>query len=301
MDIRQRLLAAFEFEHKDHLSAIRTALRAAEETGAPPDIVDIHRRAHSLKGAARAVDLPEVEAIAHRMEAAFIAVQRGAAVLDPDTVAAVRRALDAIEDVVAWSTRGGGAGGTGAGPDEGGAVELSGVLADLDRIAAVRTQSPAGEGAPAPQPPRRRLPGRRPGSRAGRRRPRAPPRRSSASPRRGWSSCRSPPAHCCRRWRRRRRWARRCGRCARNGGRWSGHGATCGRGSRGRGRVPTPCVRPPRRSNGGCARSGRRSTIPTAGTTGWSGRCGAGAAACRRTCGGCACCRRKASSAGSAG
>ena len=99
MDIRQRLLAAFEFEHKDHLSAIRTALRAAEETGAPPDIVDIHRRAHSLKGAARAVDLPEVEAIAHRMEAAFIAVQRGAAVLDPDTVAAVRRALDAIEDV----------------------------------------------------------------------------------------------------------------------------------------------------------------------------------------------------------
>ncbi|KAA0592408.1 two-component system chemotaxis sensor kinase CheA [Azospirillum lipoferum] len=145
MDIRQRLLAAFDLEHKDHLSAIRNMLREAEATGAPPDLVDIHRRAHSLKGAARAVDLPEVEAISHRLEAAFIAVQKGEIALDPATVGVVRRSLDAIEDLVAWSLQGGGE------------VETAGVLADLDALAGDRNGSPA----PAPTVPVRN-PERRP-------------------------------------------------------------------------------------------------------------------------------------------
>ena len=57
MDIRQQLLAAFEVEHREHLDAIRTALAGGAE-GRQPDWNDIFRRAHSLKGAARAVDLP---------------------------------------------------------------------------------------------------------------------------------------------------------------------------------------------------------------------------------------------------
>ncbi|HYF90409.1 hybrid sensor histidine kinase/response regulator [Azospirillum sp.] len=126
MDIRQRLLAAFELEHKDHLAVIRAGLREAEATGEAPDLVDIHRRAHSLKGAARAVDLPEVEAISHRLEAAFIAVQKGDAALDAAAIAVVRRSLDAIEDLVAWSLQGG---------EE---VEIAGVLADLDGLAGGR-------------------------------------------------------------------------------------------------------------------------------------------------------------------
>ena len=126
MDIRQRLLAAFELEHKDHLAVIRAGLREAEATGEAPDLVDIHRRAHSLKGAARAVDLPEVEAISHRLEAAFIAVQKGDAALDAAAIAVVRRSLDAIEDLVAWSLQAG---------EE---VEIAGVLADLDGLAGGR-------------------------------------------------------------------------------------------------------------------------------------------------------------------
>ncbi|PWC31175.1 response regulator [Azospirillum sp. TSO35-2] len=141
MDIRQRLLAAFEIEHKDHLSAIRAALRGVEASGEAPDLVDVHRRAHSLKGAARAVDLPEVEAISHRLEAAFIAVQRGEAVLDGASISVVRRALDAIEDVVAWSLQGGGE------------VEIAGVLADLDRLAGDRAAATAPPPRPAPRPP----------------------------------------------------------------------------------------------------------------------------------------------------
>ncbi len=51
-DIRQLLLAAFDVEHREHVAAIRDALRAEA-----PDWNDVFRRAHSLKGASRAVDL----------------------------------------------------------------------------------------------------------------------------------------------------------------------------------------------------------------------------------------------------
>ncbi|MCW2243997.1 hybrid sensor histidine kinase/response regulator [Azospirillum canadense] len=122
-DIRERLLAAFELEHKDHLATIRETLHAAElDPAYVPDLAEIHRRAHSLKGAARAVDLPEVERLSHWLEAVFLAVQRGSVPLDAAARAVVRHALDAIEDVVAWATRGGNP------------VETAGVLADLARL-----------------------------------------------------------------------------------------------------------------------------------------------------------------------
>lgn len=135
-DIRTRLLAAFDLEHKEHLAAIREALRAVEKDPAHhPDLVEIHRRAHSLKGAARAVDLPEVERLSHWLEAAFIAIQRGAVPFDAAARDVVRRALDAIEDVVAWATRGGGE------------VDIAEVLAELTRM--------GGEGG-GPEPVQRR-------------------------------------------------------------------------------------------------------------------------------------------------
>ena len=135
-DIRTRLLAAFDLEHKEHLAAIRESLRAMERDPAHhPDLVDIHRRAHSLKGAARAVDLPEVERLSHWLEAAFLAIQRGAVPFDAAARDVMRRALDAIEDVVAWATRGGSA------------VDIAEVLADLTRM--------GGEGG-GPEPVQRR-------------------------------------------------------------------------------------------------------------------------------------------------
>ncbi|CAO3450251.1 Signal transduction histidine kinase CheA [Azospirillum argentinense] len=135
-DIRTRLLAAFDLEHKEHLAAIRESLRAVEKDPAHhPDLVEIHRRAHSLKGAARAVDLPEVERLSHWLEAAFIAIQRGTVPFDAAARDVVRRALDAIEDVVAWATRGGGE------------VDIAEVLAELTRM--------GGEGG-GPEPVQRR-------------------------------------------------------------------------------------------------------------------------------------------------
>ncbi|MCW2246659.1 two-component system chemotaxis sensor kinase CheA [Azospirillum fermentarium] len=136
-DIRQRLLAAFELEHKEHLAAIRDALRLAEgEGGARLDLQEIHRRAHSLKGAARAVDLPDVEALAHRLESLFLMVQRGERALGPDLFSLIRHTLDAIEDAVAWASRGG---------TEAGSIAIDTVLAQLDRV--------VGTGASQPPPP----------------------------------------------------------------------------------------------------------------------------------------------------
>lgn len=99
MDIRQQLLAAFEVEHREHLDAIRAGLAGGRE-GRPPDWNDIFRRAHSLKGAARAVDLPAVEAVAHRLEALFERVVAGGG-LDRGAEAATHLALDRIESFVA--------------------------------------------------------------------------------------------------------------------------------------------------------------------------------------------------------
>jgi two-component system chemotaxis sensor kinase CheA len=98
--LREQLLAAFEIEHREHLEVIRRGLAAAAR-GVEYDIRDVFRRAHSLKGAARAVDLPAVEDLAHRLEAALARVQSGDLALDDDTLALLHRGVDAIEALAA--------------------------------------------------------------------------------------------------------------------------------------------------------------------------------------------------------
>lgn len=100
MDIRQQLLAAFEDEHREHIDAIRAALAGGVE-GRAPDWDDVFRRAHSLKGASRAVDLPPVEAVAHRLETLFERIVTDATPLDREAAGAVHLALDRIEAYVA--------------------------------------------------------------------------------------------------------------------------------------------------------------------------------------------------------
>ena len=130
-DIRQLLLAAFDIEHREHVVAIRAALQAAE-----PDWNDVFRRAHSLKGASRAVDLPAVEAVAHRLESLFERVRDGATGLDREAAGAVSLALDRVEAYVAGLA-------DGVGPDMPGDA-----LAALGRCLGLTVEEPA----PAPPP-----------------------------------------------------------------------------------------------------------------------------------------------------
>ena len=102
-DIRQKLLATFQIEHRDHVEQIRSLLAMIEKTAgqpAGPQLEEAFRRAHSLKGAARAVDLRPIEGLAHRMETLFSRVRQGVLLLDKEVTGVVQQVLDATEDCV---------------------------------------------------------------------------------------------------------------------------------------------------------------------------------------------------------
>jgi two-component system, chemotaxis family, sensor kinase CheA len=101
--IHQKLAAIFQGEHAEHLEHIRSILALlenVEETKGRTEVDEAFRRAHSLKGAARAVDLDSVEGLASGLETLFSRVREGTLPLDRQTVRVILRALDASEDCV---------------------------------------------------------------------------------------------------------------------------------------------------------------------------------------------------------
>ncbi|OGH61355.1 MAG: hypothetical protein A3G34_05040 [Candidatus Lindowbacteria bacterium RIFCSPLOWO2_12_FULL_62_27] len=103
MDIRQKLFATFQIELREHLSRIRTILKGKGRESAAPapaQLEEAFRRAHSLKGAARAVDLRPIETLAHQLETLFSNLRDGRLKLDMPALEAVHQTLDAIEDWV---------------------------------------------------------------------------------------------------------------------------------------------------------------------------------------------------------
>lgn len=107
-DIRQRLLATFHVEHKEHVQRIREAVSTIESSNGAPagaELDEAFRRAHSLKGAARAVDLRPIEQLSHRLETLFARVREGVLRLDKPVVTVILQVLDASED---WLSAAGG-------------------------------------------------------------------------------------------------------------------------------------------------------------------------------------------------
>jgi two-component system, chemotaxis family, sensor kinase CheA len=102
--IRQKLAAIFQGEHAEHLEHIRSILALLEnvtETKGRTELDEAFRRAHSLKGAARAVDLDAVEGLASGLETLFSRVREGTMRLDPKMTRVVHQVLDASEECVA--------------------------------------------------------------------------------------------------------------------------------------------------------------------------------------------------------
>ena len=95
-DIREQLLAAFEVEYREHVDAIRAALEQVR-AGQAVNMREAFRRAHSLKGAARAVDLPPIEEAAHAMEALFVDAMDAGEQVSPAARARLLHYLDDIE------------------------------------------------------------------------------------------------------------------------------------------------------------------------------------------------------------
>ena len=106
IDIRKRLLVVFQAEAKEHLARIRAILSKDGVATAGANLDEAFRRAHSLKGAARAVDLRIVELLAHPLETLFQRVREGALKLNPAILDVIHQALDGIEDGVATQISG---------------------------------------------------------------------------------------------------------------------------------------------------------------------------------------------------
>jgi two-component system chemotaxis sensor kinase CheA len=148
-DIRQKLLATFQIEHRDHVEQIRSLLSVVGKTsGQPPgaELEEAFRRAHSLKGAARAVDLRPVEGLAHRLETLFSRVRQGVLLLDANVAGVVQQVLDASEDCVT------GLGENRPTPGLGTALQAIERLLGIEPEAAVATEPETAAPVPAFQP-----------------------------------------------------------------------------------------------------------------------------------------------------
>ncbi|RFD20335.1 response regulator [Komagataeibacter melaceti] len=93
--LRDELLAVFDAEYRDHLRAIRAVV--ASGCADRRDVAEIFRRVHSLKGAARAVELPAVETVAHTLENRLSALLAASALPDADDLRAITDTLDEID------------------------------------------------------------------------------------------------------------------------------------------------------------------------------------------------------------
>lgn len=101
-DIAEQVRAAFQQEHKEYLEGMRTLL--AEFADAPadgPQLEEIVRQAHSLKGAARVADLPAIADLGHRLETLFCGVRAGTLALTEEVRTGAHALLNAAEDWMA--------------------------------------------------------------------------------------------------------------------------------------------------------------------------------------------------------
>lgn len=100
------LLEIFATEQTEHIERIRKALDVLKSVpaGAATSVFDeLLRRAHTLKGASRAVGLELTEQLVHRLESVFVGWRAQNHSPSDDERLMVFRALDGIEDILAWA------------------------------------------------------------------------------------------------------------------------------------------------------------------------------------------------------
>lgn len=139
------MLDLFRAEIETHAPALNESLLALEKDPSQPKRLEaLMRAAHSIKGAARIVDVDPAVKIAHVMEDSFVAAQRGEIVLTSDAVDILLRGVDALsriaqsseEQLSAWA--------------DGGDTPFQQLLVE---ISAVRTGIPSKPSTPKTPPP----------------------------------------------------------------------------------------------------------------------------------------------------
>lgn len=96
----KRLLATFKTEADEHVRALSSGLVELEKTSGEEDrrrvIEMVFREAHSLKGAARAVNVPEIETACQSLENVFSELKRGSLSLSPALFDSLHKAVDTL-------------------------------------------------------------------------------------------------------------------------------------------------------------------------------------------------------------
>lgn len=93
----RQLREVFCVEAEEHLAALQDGILELEKKGQekyPAAIQRVYRAAHSLKGAARAVDYTEVEAVCHSIESIFSLVQKDELALVSSIYDSLNKSLD---------------------------------------------------------------------------------------------------------------------------------------------------------------------------------------------------------------
>lgn len=91
----------FRMECEEHLQCIDDGLLNLEQRPGDPALIEaIFRAAHSVKGAARMLNLNEIQSLAHTLEDAFSAIKKGNAPANPQTVADLTQKLATIRRLV---------------------------------------------------------------------------------------------------------------------------------------------------------------------------------------------------------
>ncbi|TRZ52090.1 hybrid sensor histidine kinase/response regulator [bacterium] len=101
----KRLRETFRAEADEHLRALSAGLIELEKASGPqegtPIIEVVFREAHSLKGAARSVNLKEIEALCQPLESALAALKRNEIVLSKPLFDLLHQAVDSLAQLVA--------------------------------------------------------------------------------------------------------------------------------------------------------------------------------------------------------
>ncbi len=104
-DFLKTLLATFRVEADEHMQAMSSGLMELEKLpageGQPETLETIYREAHSLKGAARAVNLAEIESVCHALESVFAGLKSNRVATAPALFDLLHQTLQALGGLLA--------------------------------------------------------------------------------------------------------------------------------------------------------------------------------------------------------
>lgn len=122
----EELRRDFALEAEEHLQTIVSGLVDLEKDPAHPVVEKVYRAAHSLKGAAHAVQMPAVATLCQAMESVLSALKKGLLFPLAEDFDVLQRSADAVERMVAGSAEKG--------------IENA-LVRDLERVADLRRSS----------------------------------------------------------------------------------------------------------------------------------------------------------------